>query len=221
MEEDNLVAIMYDAESSESEHDAVCALEDEADDELEAIKSNAARRVNAVQNKRRKIADSEDEEDGDVDDEDSDLDAESRPSRSAQKEAKRKEMEKEKARKLAERKRSFFGGAPAGNGGRKKRYKVVPRSFVNAKGMLVTEDVKVTDDEEGGDEAAEERKGTHRHQEGGREEEDRQLLNQENAKERANGGRKRQKGKSKGGGNRNTAKKPAKNGSITSFFKAK
>jgi len=83
--DDNLVAIMYDAESSESEGDDA-RFDMERDEELEAIKSRS------TQNKRRKI------DDIDSEDEDSDLETEEMRKKEADRERKEKEKEEEMER---------------------------------------------------------------------------------------------------------------------------
>jgi len=215
LEEDNLVAIEYDDESSESERRGHCQFDEEEDAELEAIK----KRSGGTPSKRRKIADSEDDdEDGD---EDIDILAESADDKKQRKKAEKaaaraaakEQRERERAQKMADRKQNFFGGATANKTAKRKRYKKVARSYVDGKGMLVTEDVEVTDDE---------------HSDGGQQHRHQQPVDddQENDTKRANGGKaaaakKVAKKKKAVAAKKATPGKKKKNGSITSFFKAK
>merc|ERR1712204_123942 len=146
--------------------------------------------------------------------------------------AKAKEMAKEKAkaekaRLLAQRKSGFFGSATGKSTQRRtgaKKYKTVRKSYVNAKGMFVTEDVRVTDDEadEGTDrvEVAQHKGQVMQNGDG----EDAVMTNKENSAEQQNGQKKAQppkkKAKAKKVGKSPKPKK-AKSGNIMNFFKAK
>merc|ERR1712204_27449 len=168
-----LAPIEYDSESSESSHLDNYNEQQAEDEELQAM-------IATNPSKKRKISsdiDSDDafaaanncnhlratahvqqpvSEDEDVDcDEDMDLNEEKAEKKLSKKELRRIEKEKEEIEKnklLKKRKNNFFGAATGKSVRRKKKKKTVTKSYVDANGMFVTEDVLVTDDEAQDDE---------------------------------------------------------------------
>merc|ERR1712228_1127588 len=214
MEEENecnLAPIEYDSESSESSHLDNYGLSD--DEELEAM-------ITAKPSKRRKIVDSDDEKVYEQqvqidDDQDIDLNEDENESEKLNKKMKKKELQRiEKEKLLRERKKNFFGKAAGNKLRKKKKRKKITKSYVDANGMFVTEDVWVTDNDEDDKKQSEHVIEPQRQPMDDDDEDVDMKDNKEN---------------SVGSGNKNKPKKAAKekktkkrkNASITSFFKKK
>merc|ERR1711971_527511 len=176
MEESTTLApIEYDSESSESSHLDNYNEQQAEDEELQAMittnpskkrkissdidsddafaAANNCNHLRATAPVQKALSDHEDE---DVDvDEDMDLNEEKAEKKLSKKELRRIEKEKEEIEKnklLKKRKNNFFGAATGKSMKRKKKKKTVTKSYVDANGMFVTEDVLVTDYEAQDDE---------------------------------------------------------------------
>ena len=243
-EENNLIPIDYASESSQDDDDdedmnnRYDGMSD--DEELEAIN----RSFKSNRNKRRKImVDSDDDDDSDKDqDDDIDInldqvendDEHSKNGAGSDKKLTKRQLKQmEHEKKLKARKENFFGAAKNNPVRKKKKYKFVPKSYINEKGMFVTEDVKVTDDEDINDEdindenqdnsqKKKERVHKFQHIEYNEDDDIDMMGNKEHSVEKMNGNNTRLKNKN--GMNKRKKKitpKKKKNGSITSFFKKK
>jgi len=231
-EDNNLIPIDYASESSQDDEDMNNGYDGMSDDEeIEAIN----RSFKTHRNKRRKVMVDSDEEDSDKEqDDDIDLDEiengdskSNSPKKLTKRELKKIEHEKE----LKSRKNNFFGAAKNNPTRKKKKYKIVAESYINDKGMFVTEDKKVTDDEDtdndndNNDNEQKEKERVHKFQQIEYDEDDDiDMKNKENSVGKINGNNNKKK-KSKSTANKKKKKKVTpkkkKNGSITSFFKKK